>query len=149
MRLAATSMIFILKRLTEPGELSDPENGLKNWGYESDILAVLESTDDLKRLWEEIITLPLRHRTALLLNLRGREGDGIIAMFPLSRIASVRQIGETLELSPDKFARIWHELPWSDITIGEYLGITRQQVINLRQSARAALRKRLGRNKLG
>jgi hypothetical protein len=41
---------------------------------------------------------------------------------------------------------LWKELPLDDLTIAGRLGATRQQVINLRKSARARLVRRLGRS---
>ena len=101
----------------------------------------LENASFLRSLWDEIKQLPLRHRTALLLNLRSADGEGLIILFPMARVVGIREIGEALEFSADEFAAIWNELPWDDHRIAEHMGITRQQVINLRQSARARLKR--------
>ncbi len=114
----------------------------KRVSVEEKTLNELERRESLKQVWTEIGALPVRHRVALLLNLRDKQDDCLIFSFPLLRIASVRQIAETLEFPPDKFAAIWRELPWNDGKIAGYLGLTRQQVINLRQSARARLNRR-------
>ena len=95
--------------------------------------------ENLKKVWAEICQMPIRHRLALLLNLKDKQGDCVIRLFPLLRVASIRQIAEVLEFLPDEFARVWNELPWDDLKIAEYMNLTRQQVINLRQSARARL----------
>ncbi len=105
----------------------------------SDILSKIEQREILTGVWREIVALPVRHRLALLLNLKDKQGDCLIRLFPLLRIASIRQIAETLEFAPEVFAVVWSELPWDDQKISEYLGLTRQQVINLRQSARLRL----------
>jgi hypothetical protein len=101
----------------------------------------LENTAFLRSLWEEIVRLPLRHRTALLLNLRSTDGEGLIILLPLTRVAGIREIAEALEFSTEEFAGVWNELPWDDHRIADHLGVTRQQVINLRQSARARLKR--------
>jgi DNA-binding CsgD family transcriptional regulator len=75
------------------------------------------------------------------LNLRDQDGYGI-DLFPYRGIASIRQIADALEISIEEFARMWNELPLDDATIADRLGITRQQVINLRKAAR----ERLARN---
>jgi RNA polymerase sigma factor (sigma-70 family) len=95
----------------------------------------------LKRLWAEICKLSVRQRIALLLNLRDQGGYGI-ALFPYRGIATIRQIADALEMPQEEFAGIWNELPLDDETIAGYLGIMRQQVINLRKAAR----ERLARN---
>ena len=138
------SILYELRQTTEPVEVVGDETGTgKNLGYESDLLDRLEQAAFLKTLWDEIGRLPLRHRAALLLNLRNSEGDGLISLLPLTRVATVRQIAENLEFPVEEFARIWNDLPWDDRAIADHLKLTRQQVINLRQSARATLRRRL------
>jgi RNA polymerase sigma factor (sigma-70 family) len=96
----------------------------------------------LRRLWAEIVQLPLRQRIALLLNLRD-EQEGVLALLPLMGLATVRQLAETLAIPAEQFARLWNELPLEDALIAEHLGVTRQQVINLRKSARARLARRM------
>ncbi|MEW6731709.1 MAG: hypothetical protein AB1489_10310 [Acidobacteriota bacterium] len=97
----------------------------------------------LERLWEELLHLPLNQRVALLLNLRDPEGRGCIALFPAIGIATFRQLAEALDMSAEKLAEIWNELPLEDATIADLLQLTRQQVINARKSARERLARRL------
>lgn len=111
---------------------------------EDKIQTKIEQQEHLKKVWAEVCHLPLRHRLALLLNLKDKQGDAVIFLFPLLRIASIRQIAEALEISPDEFASVWNELPWDDLKISEFMNLTRQQVINLRQSARMRLTRKLG-----
>ncbi len=139
-------LIFELRKLTEPIEIDDELlSESRSTRPENDVHGRMERTAYLGSLWREIGKLPLRHRSALLLNLRDQNGDAMIIMFPLTRVATISQIADILEFSADEFARIWSELPWDDLTIAEYLGLTRQQVINLRQSARMTLRRKLER----
>lgn len=97
----------------------------------------------LQRLWEELQLLPLNQRTALLLNLKDAEGRGCIALFPATGVATLRQLAVALEISADRFAELWNELPLEDARIAELLGLTRQQVINARKSGRERLTRRL------
>ena len=98
----------------------------------------------LQRLWEELRQLPVNQRAALLLNLKDpSSGAGCITLFPITGIASVRQLAAALEISAEEFAGIWNELPLEDARIAELLGITRQQVINARKSGRERLGRRL------
>ncbi len=103
------------------------------------IISKIEQQEELKKVWVEICKMPIRHRLALLLNLKDKQGDGVIKLFPLLRIASIRQIAETLDFLPLEFASIWNELPWEDVKIAEFMNLNRQQVVNLRQSARMRL----------
>ena len=97
----------------------------------------------VQRLWEEICRLPPRQRAALLLNLKDAKGCDCIALFPLSGIATLREIASLLEIPEQQFAEMWNELPLDDKTIASRFGITRQQVINLRKSARERLARRM------
>ena len=95
------------------------------------------------RLWAEVRELPVNQRAALLLNLRDAQGRDLLALLPYTGTASVRQIAEALDIPAAEFAKLWNELPLEDKAIAERLGLTRQQVINLRKSARARLGRRL------
>jgi len=97
----------------------------------------------LQRLWEELRQLPLNQRASLLLNLKDPAGGGCIALFPITGIASVRQLAGALEIPAETFAGLWNELPLEDARIAEILGLTRQQVINARKSGRERLARRL------
>lgn len=65
-------------------------------------------------------------------------------VFPMSGVASLREIAMVLEIAPEELAALWQELPLDDATIARRLACTRQQVINLRISARKRLANRLG-----
>lgn len=104
--------------------------------------AVLTQKQDLARLWVEVTQLPLAQRTALLLNLRDEQGGSALAYLPASGVATIRQIAALLELPAEELAGLWRRLPLSDLEIAARLAISRQQVINLRHSARQRLGRR-------
>lgn len=106
-------------------------------------VAVSERRAYLARLWEEIVALPERQRAALLLNLRDGAGNSQLELFVLTGVTTLRGIAAALDLGPEEFAELWHDLPLDDNTIAERLGLTRQQVINLRKSARERLARRM------
>ena len=112
---------------------------------ETDTSARMETREYLGALWDEVRSLRPIQRMALLLNLRDGETVNVISLLVWSGIAAFDEIAHTLEMSPEQLAAIWQDLPLGDLQIGEMLGITRQQVINLRKSARARLRRRMGR----
>ncbi|SPE27891.1 conserved hypothetical protein [Candidatus Sulfopaludibacter sp. SbA3] len=97
----------------------------------------------LEKLWSEIEDLPPPQRAALLLNLRDGTGGSALWMLPGAGIATVRRVAELVGMAAEEFAVLWIRLPWSDIEIGQHLGLARQQVINLRQAARQRLGRRL------
>ena len=61
-----------------------------------------ETTIDQRRyaawLWAEIRELPVRQRAALLLNLRDQSGEGVLWVFPIAGVASIREIAAALDL---------------------------------------------------
>ena len=103
----------------------------------------LELRAYLARLWAEIGRLPQNQRAALLLNLRDAQGRDVTSLLPHTGVAGVRQIAEAVGLPAEEFAALWNELPLEDTCIAARLGLTRQQVINLRKSARARLGRRM------
>ena len=93
----------------------------------------------LRRLWQEVCELPLRQRMALLLNLKDEYGNSQLEMLPFTGVATMRQIASVLEIGDDEFAKLWNQLPMEDAQIAARLNLTRQQIINLRKSARQRL----------
>jgi DNA-directed RNA polymerase specialized sigma24 family protein len=110
---------------------------------EPDPAWLVEKRIFLQRMWEELQLLPLNQRAALLLNLKDAQGRGCVALFPATGVANLRQLADALEMSAERFAELWNELPLEDAIIAELLGLTRQQVINARKSGRERLSRRL------
>ena len=97
----------------------------------------------LAEVWREVDLLPPRQRIALLLSLRDENGSAITSELVLLRIATFDQLAAAVELSPEELAAVWDQLPLPDTAIAERLDLSRQQVINLRKSARDRLGRRL------
>ncbi|MGE0127282.1 MAG: hypothetical protein AB7U82_04165 [Blastocatellales bacterium] len=119
------------------------EAGGAQLASDEDVAWQVEKRIFLKRLWEEVRELPLAQRAALLFNLREADGRGCLALLPATGVATLRQIAETLEIPAEQFAEMWPQLPLDDVAIAGLLNLTRQQVINLRKSARERLARRL------
>jgi RNA polymerase sigma factor (sigma-70 family) len=111
--------------------------------YQTDSETLVEYHELLKQLWAEIRQLPRRQRVALLCNLKNQQGVNVITLFPAAGVATFEQIAEALELPLGDFESLWRKLPLDDLKLAEYLGATRQQVINLRRSARDRLMRRM------
>ena len=103
---------------------------------------VLEQRQALDGVWQEIVLLPPRQRVALLLNLRDPDGGAVLHMLPGTGVVAMAGIASALGLSGAALDQIWDRLPLDDLSIATQLGLTRQQVINLRKSARARLARR-------
>jgi hypothetical protein len=97
----------------------------------------------LREMWRELRLLPVNQRTALLLNLRDDEGRDMASLLPLVGVASLGEIAACLEVPMGDLRSLWHQLPLDDLAIAARLSLTRQQVINLRKSARDRLARRL------
>lgn len=104
---------------------------------------IVEQRSHLTKLWAEVSQLPVLQRAALLLNLRDAEGGGVIAFIPHLGIASKKEMAVMLGMTEERFAALWNDLPLDDARIAELLGLTRQQVINLRKTARERLARRM------
>jgi DNA-directed RNA polymerase specialized sigma24 family protein len=102
-----------------------------------------EARQYLRVLWREIRQLRPLQRKALLLNLRESGTLDAISLLILTGTASFGELAEALEMSEETLAGIWNDLPLDDFRIAAMLDLTRQQVINLRKSARARLSRRM------
>lgn len=103
----------------------------------------LEWRQYLEIVWRELCDLPSRQRMALLLNLRAPESENAAALFLITGVARFEEIAAAVGMLPHRLGEIWDELPLSDIAIASLLGGSRQQVINLRKSARKRLMRRM------
>jgi RNA polymerase sigma factor (sigma-70 family) len=110
---------------------------------EVDPATKVEQRMQLARLWEEIGALPLPQRRALLLGLKDAGGRCLTILLADIRIASLTQISEALSMPAERLAELWNKIPLDDMSIAAHLGITREQVIHQRQSARRRLARRM------
>jgi DNA-directed RNA polymerase specialized sigma24 family protein len=138
-----SAVAALLQVRDEPTASTEGETGGVDIASGADVAWQVEKRIFLERLWQEVRELPRAQRVALLLNLREADGGGCLALFPAIGVATLRQIADALELSAERFAELWPQLPLDDATIGGLLELTRQQVINLRKSARERLARRL------
>lgn len=105
----------------------------------------LESRQYLRALWREIRELRPMQRQALLLNLREQRTADAIQLLLATGTATFDELAAAVEMTPEELADLWNELPLDDARIAARLQVTRQQVINLRKSARERLSRRMGR----
>jgi CRP-like cAMP-binding protein len=66
----------------------------------------------------------------------------------LTGTARFDDVATALGMTAEELSAIWNDLPLDDLRIAALLNVTRQQVINLRKSARDRLRRRLRNNRL-
>lgn len=104
----------------------------------------------LRQVWEEVRLFPGNQRKALILSLRENRDTEAVSLLLRNRIATIREIADTLEVSLDEFSAIFERLPMSSLEIADFLGIEDggrtsrvQRVDNLRRIARDLLRRRL------
>jgi hypothetical protein len=107
------------------------------------IVIEVEQRFYLKKVWNEMNALPLRQRIALLLSMRDHDGNSVLYLLPVTGTASIHKIAECLQYPAGVLANLWEKLPLEDNEIALRLGVTRQQVINLRRSARERLVRRM------
>ena len=94
-------------------------------------------------IWLELQELPPNQRVAVLLSMRDGANLTALRFFPLTGVATLRDLSTALGMNASELAELWPYLPMADLEIGARLGLTRQQVINLRGSARRRLERRL------
>ncbi len=167
-------IVFDLKRIVEFTQVSDSaEEGAHR---QSELLQSKDLSPEekvrrkefLEKLWAEIEQLLPLQRIAYLLNFTA--GEGQLEVFTLNRIATIRQIGATLQLTDEQFERVWPELhldrdehqlaetltdydkkfallwphlPLEDKVIAKMAGTTPKYATKLRFQANAQLRRRL------
>ena len=121
------------------------ESGEELRDEQPDQLRSLEQREYLTRLWSEIRELPFNQRTALLLNLRDSEGANALTLFLLLNVADAAEVARIAGVSEEELNELWGKLPLDDLAIAERLKVTRQQIINLRKSARERLARRMAK----
>ena len=103
----------------------------------------LEQRLFFEQVWIEVCQLPVLQRAALLLNLKDSRDGGVISFLPFLGVASKEELARLLEMPYADFQKLWNELPLDDSRIAQMFGITRQQVINLRKTARERLARKM------
>jgi hypothetical protein len=101
----------------------------------------MELRERVELLWSEVLLLSLRHRVALLLSARASSGAAIWLVVDLG-VASFREVAASLDMTMEQLSELWNRVPLDDKEIGLRLGLERQQVINLRCTARQRLMRR-------
>lgn len=137
------ALMATIRRIVEPSNVEIPAELPSNSNGADRIAKSYDRSEFLRAAWHEIKALPLRHRRALLLHFSDDADDNLLILFPLHGVASIRTIAETIEIDIDEFAAMWADLPLTDKHIAEMMDLERQQVVNLRQSARNMLKRRL------
>jgi len=122
---------------TRPADITELADGRESQAVR------LETRHRLEALWRETCALPGPQRTALLLNLRDVDGGNAIALLQVLGIATLSEVAAAIELPVPRLAELWPRLPLDDLTVASLLGVTRQQVINLRLAARQRLARRM------
>jgi hypothetical protein len=132
--------------IADRGELAaQPEDGRAEASPESQLIL----RQELASTWREVRGLPARQRVALLLNLRDSSGANPLGLLVITGLATVDDLAEATALTVQALRDVWNDLPLDDLRIASMLGITRQQVINLRRAARERLLRRLGKGGRG
>ena len=139
-----TTLLSELWQITSAREVSvDPDATLsRRADHRPQPDAAAESRQSLRLLWSEVAELRVTQRQALLLNLRDGHGRSALPLIVFTGTANTDDVANVLGMEPRELQALWNDLPLEDLRIAELLGITRQQVINLRKSARERLERR-------
>jgi DNA-directed RNA polymerase specialized sigma24 family protein len=137
------SLVDIVARIT--GVTDQPAD------FEKVVLIAPEGASDteqawrssIEQVWAELLQLPVSQRTAVLLNLRIKDEGSPLSLLIAAGVASMRSIAAALEITAEELAALWSRIPLADLEIADRLNLTRQQVINLRLSARRRLERKM------
>lgn len=122
---------------------SQPASRIEHIDDAVSIESSLVSRSLLAEVWREVRLLPARQRIALLLGLRDDNDSPITNLLTALRIVTFEELAAAVGMDSDELAVLWDRLPLPDAVIAERLEVSRQQVINLRKSARERLGRRL------
>lgn len=107
------------------------------------LASAYEDRQILRQVWKEIGRLPKPQQKALLLGMHTHQGRDALALLIHTGVATPEQLALLLEMSISDLEELSGTLPLKDSELAARLGVTRQQVINLRVSARKRLGRRL------
>jgi RNA polymerase sigma factor (sigma-70 family) len=151
--IAGDAMVAALTRMARPARLADLVAACIASGEAQPLRShaepasappdAFEARQYLQILWREIRELPPNQRAALLLNLREPGSGNAVTLFVAMGIATLEDIAEAVTMPVAQLSSMWDGLPLDDLRIAAHLGIRRQQVINLRKSARERLARRM------
>ncbi len=126
----SSQVIEQIRRSTMAAEFADPVETAARRQY-------------LRRLWFEIKQLRAPQRIALLLSIRDDSQTSLTVLLSEICIASLHDIADAVGMPVAEFVRALPDLPLDDNAISKRLGVSRQQVISYRLSARRRLEKRM------
>lgn len=92
-------------------------------------------------LWQVIQSLPRRQRLALLLSARDNNGNSILPLLLVSKIADENELVTALEVTGEHLPTLMNQLPMADDKIADRIGITARATINARLTARRRLQR--------
>lgn len=110
---------------------------------DADPLSAIDDREFVERVWRAIRARPPRQRAALLLHMREADGRSALPLLTATGVATALDIAASVDIPHDALLRMWSTLPLDELQIGAQFGITGQQVVQLRRSARALLAHRL------
>jgi len=131
---SVTSEVALLLQQEEPKVISLDSPSIRGEPSE-DQLPQMELPWLQENLWKEVLELPSRQRSALLLGM-SREDLALL-------VPSISEFAQTVSSDSRVHLAIWNSLPLSDKEIGTRIEATSQQVSNLRKCARKRLGRRL------
>jgi len=155
--LAWKELVRHVARIQRVSRTESREISFEEWLAESqhpldeqNILDVaVEKRELIKLIWAEINLLPRRQAQALLLGMRSEQGRSPLVLFEQMGVATVEEIAQALEITTSQLKAILTGRALKDAEIARHFHLTRQQIINLRSSARKRLERRLEKNLLG
>jgi hypothetical protein len=136
-------LVALMSEVWAPVDIISDASSAAEASGDYDPIDRMAQRDYIRRLWIEICQLPFNQRWALLLGRRDPRAESLLLSFSDTGIVAIRELAECLEITLEQIEELWDGPPLEDIAIAERLGVTRQQVVNLRGSARRRLWRRM------
>lgn len=103
---------------------------------------IVEETNTLQRLWDEICRMPPNQREAMIFSFKDSRGEDLLSLLFYAGVTTPSQMASALNLPLDRLMTIWKKMPMPNAEIADEFGVERQQVNKWLYRARKQIRKR-------
>ncbi len=104
---------------------------------------LLEYRERIRRLWQEIVKLPVKQRKIIVLSPVDHHGEDLWSLLVESGVVKFHDLLTALDLTRDDFLMLWRRMPLKSAELAGYLELSRENIARWRYYARQQLRKNL------
>jgi RNA polymerase sigma factor (sigma-70 family) len=104
---------------------------------------MIEYRERIRRLWQEIVKLPVGQRKIIVLSPIDQNGEDLWSLLIESGVVKFSDLLTALEMTREDFLVLWRRMPLQSAELARYLGLTRENIARWRYYARQRLKKSL------